>query len=195
MMRRAFMLAAAMFAVLPAGCGSSPNSNFYTLGAEMAPPAGDVRTNYVVAIGAVSLPEMVDRPQFVVRTGANQVAINEFERWAGSLRTEIGRAVANNLMQQIPGTNVYAYPSGASLTPDCRVTLEVQRFDSTPNEAAQIEVLWTVQPAKGAARSGRTVAREATAGATYADLVAAHNRALARVSSEIAAAIKSVQTK
>lgn len=193
MMRSAIMLAAVIGVAVSAGCGSSPKANFYTLAADAAPAAGDSKTTYTVAIGAVSIPEMVDRPQFVVRTGTNQVAINEFERWAGSLKTEIGSAVAGNLMQQIPGANIYAYPHGAALTPDCRVTLEVQRFDSTPNEAALIEVLWTVQPAKGAARAGRTVARVATGGAGYDALVVAHGRALAQVSNEIAAAIKSVK--
>jgi len=41
----------------------------------------------------------------------------------------------------------------------------VQRFESAPNDAATIEVLWMVKPAKGAAKSGRSVAREATGGA------------------------------
>ena len=180
-------------AALLAACGSSPKANFYTLGAEPAPVVGDAKASYTVAIGAVSVPEMVDRPQFVVRTGANQVSINEFERWAGPLRNEIGRAVANNLMRLMPGTNVYAYPQSASFNADCRVVLDVQVFDSTPNDAAQIEVLWTVQSAKGVVRSGRSVVREATGGAAYEALAAAHSRALTAVSREIAASVQAAR--
>jgi len=53
-----------------------------------------------------------------------------------------------------------------------------------------VEVAWQVIPAKGAARAGLSSAREATGGPGYDALVAAHGRALAAVSRDIALAIR-----
>ena len=172
------------------GCGSSPKANFYTLSSDTAPAIGDSRTAQIIAISPIAVPEMLDRPQFVVRTGVNQVSINEMERWAGSLKSEIARALANNIATLVPSAMVYPYPQSASVNADCRILVDVQKFDSTPNESAQIEVLWTVQPAKGVARSGRSLVSEPTTGAGYDALVAAHSRALAAVSKDIAAAVR-----
>lgn len=189
-MRILFAFAAAL---VLAACGSSPKANFYTLGSDSAKQPAAGNPSYLVAIGPIAIPESVDRPQFVVRTTANQVTINEYERWAGPLKGEISRALAGNLVQLLPGSNVYAYPQSASINADCRVLVDVQAFDSTPGDSAQIEVLWTVQPAQGAARSGRSVVKEAAGGGTYEALAAAHSRALTTVSREIAAAVQAVR--
>ena len=62
---------------------------------------------------------------------------------------------------------------------------------SIPGDAVVVETVWTVcDSADGETRSGRTVAREAVQGSSYDALAAAHSRALARLSSDIAAAIR-----
>jgi hypothetical protein len=54
-----------------------------------------------------------------------------------------------------------------------------------------VDAVWTVRKAKGGAtHSGRTVAREAVADASFDALAAAHSRALATVSGDIAGAIR-----
>ncbi len=184
----AALLAAALLAL--AGCGSSPVTHFYTLSPAAAPAgaaAGDAPT---VAIGAVQLPDGLDRPQIVLRGAGNQVTFSEFERWLGSPKDEIAQAVAGALREALGGASVYAYPTSAGVRADVSVLLYVQRFDSALGDAAAVEVLWQVVPAKGVARSGRTAVREAAAGPGYDALVAAHGRALAAVGRDIAAAIR-----
>jgi hypothetical protein len=41
----------------------------------------------------VTVPDVVDRPQFVTRAGLNQVTINEFARWGEPLKGEIARVI------------------------------------------------------------------------------------------------------
>jgi len=188
MMSKPLLLAALLAAALLAGCGSSPKARFYTLGASEA--SAPAKAAYRVAIGPVTVPDMLDRPQIVTRGGGNQVTINEFERWAGPLKDEVGRALAQNLTRLLDGANVFAYPQSSNVETDYRVVVDVQRFDSTLGDSASIEVLWQVQPAKGEPKTGRSVAREAVSGAGYDALVAAHGRALAAVSRDIAAAIR-----
>jgi hypothetical protein len=182
----AVLLAAATLA----GCGSSPKANFYTLGPAEAPARTEAKAAYSVALGPVGVPQTLDRPQIVTRTGTNQVTINEYERWAGPLRNEIARAIAANLSQQLGGVNVYTYPQSGSVDAQYRVMVDVQRFDAAPGEAATVEAVWTVRPLKGDAKNGRSVAREATQGASFDALVAACNRALATVGADIAGAIR-----
>jgi len=188
--RRAALLAVALLA----GCGSSPKTNFYTLSSRTPPPAAPAAVApYRVAIGAVAVPDVVDRPQLVTRSGANQLNLDEFSRWAEPLKSEIPRVIAANLSRELDGALVYTYPQSSTVAADCKVQIEVQRFDSVPGEAATVEVLWSVQPAKGQAKSGRAVVREAAGGAGNDALVAAHSRALAAVSVDIAAAVRAAR--
>jgi uncharacterized lipoprotein YmbA len=79
----------------------------------------------------------------------------------------------------------------ANFNPAYRVTLDVQRFDSVQNQSVLVDAVWAVRKtAGGDTRSGRTVAREAVRGEGFDALAAAHSRALATVSADIAAAIR-----
>ena len=184
----AALLATALLAL--AGCGSSPVTHFYTLSPAAAPSAEQAKTPITVAIGAVQLPDGLDRPQIVLRGAGNQATFSEFERWLGAPKDEIALAVAASLRQALGGASVYAYPMGAGASADFSVLLHVQRFDSVLGEAATVEVLWQVVPAKGPARSGRSFVREPAGGPGYDALVAAHGRALVAVGRDIAAAIR-----
>lgn len=185
------LLAAPLFAILAlCGCGTTPTANFYTLGQAVAPVHNDNKASYSVAIGAVTLPQAVDRPQIVTRAGENQVAFDDFERWAGPLKDEIARAIAGNLTQLLEGASVFSYPQSARVEADYKVLVDVQRFDSTLGDASSIEVLWQVRPAKGESRNGRSTVRESTGGAGYDALVSAHSRAFAAVSRDIANALR-----
>src|SRR4029453_310930 len=83
------------FTACAAGCASTP-SRFYPLRAanESAATSSDLS----IAVGPVSVPVVVDRPQIVVNEGPNQVRFEEFNRWAAPLQNSIARAVADNLV-------------------------------------------------------------------------------------------------
>jgi uncharacterized lipoprotein YmbA len=71
------------------------------------------------------------------------------------------------------------------------VTIDVQRFDSIRGQAAVLEAVWTVRKtAGGTTRSARTVARETVQGESFEALAAAYSRALAKLSGDIATAIR-----
>ena len=78
-----------------------------------------------------------------------------------------------------------------SFEPAYRVTIDIQKFESEPGHAAQIEAVWVVRKSVGGIIfSGRTDANELVKADGYDALAAAHSRALARISSDIAAAIR-----
>ena len=176
-------------AVAVTGCSASPPTRFYTLD-PTATTGGEAALSVAVAVGPVSIPASVDRPQFVVQAAPNRVALDEFNQWAAPLNESVARIVAENLVVLL-GTPRVATASLANFDPAYQVTIDVQRFDSVKGEAATIEAVWVVRASKGGAvRSGRTAAREAVEGDSFEGLAAAHSRALAKLSGEIAAAIR-----
>ena len=71
------------------------------------------------------------------------------------------------------------------------VTIEVQRFESTRGKTALIEAVWAVRKtATGETLSGRTTAREDVQGDSFDALAAAHSRALATMSNDIATTVR-----
>ena len=141
-------------------------------------------------VGPVSVPASVDQPQFVVQVAPNRVDVDEFNRWAAPLNDSIARAVAGDLAELLGTPDVAAAPL-ANFDPAYRVTIDVQRFESMPGQAALVEAVWAVRKtAGGETRSGRTVAREAVQGDGFDALAAAHSRALAKMSGDIATAIR-----
>jgi hypothetical protein len=178
-----------LVAAAAAGCGASAPSRFYTL--DSTATGGDAAAaHYAVLVGPVSVPPAVDRPQFVIQVAPNRVELDEFNRWAAPLGDGIARAVAGDLAVLL-GTPRVATAPLASFDATYRVTIDVQRFESVPSQAVLVEAVWAVSKSKdGKTRSGHTIAREAVEGEGFDALAAAHSRALAKVSGDIAAAIR-----
>lgn len=181
-------------AVLAAGCATPP-TRFYTLSRNATPPATPATTppNISVVVGPVSIPAIVDLPQIVVSTGPNSVSLDEFNRWASPLQSNISRVVAENLVTLLGTPRVAQFQQSLNLDADFRVAIEVQSFDSALGDAATLNVVWIVRRTRdGKAQTGRTSVREPTGTAGYDALAAAHSRALARMSQEIADAIRTL---
>lgn len=183
-----YLIFTAAIAVFAAGCTSAP-SKFYTLNSA-AVSDGKSQANYAVVVGPVSVPAEVDRPQFTVQVAPNRVEIDEFNRWAEPLNENIARVIAVDLSTLL-GTPRVAAVSLANFEPAYRVTIDIQKFESEPGRAAQVEAVWVVRKSVGGIIfSGRTDANEPVKADGYDALAAAHSRALARISSDIAAAIR-----
>jgi uncharacterized protein len=182
------MVSIALLAAAASGCATAP-SRFYTLD-PTALSDGAAPVSYPIMVGPVSVPAAVDRPEFVVQAAPNRVEVDEFNRWAAPLNDAVAQVVAGDLVKLLGTPNVASAPM-ANFVPAYRVTIDIQRFDSVPSQAALVEAVWTVHStAGGETRSGRTVAREAVQGDGFDVLAAAHSRALAKMSGDIAGAIR-----
>ena len=179
----AFVAAAAV------GCTASAPARFYNLDST-AKPDGAPAARAAVIVGPVSIPASVDQPEFVVQVAPNRVEVEEFNRWVAPLSDGIARAVAGDLTVLLGTPDVATAPL-ANFNPSYWVTIDVQRFDSIRGQEALLEAVWTVRRTTGGeTRSGRTLARETVQGDGFDALAAAHSRALAKMSGDIAAAIR-----
>jgi uncharacterized lipoprotein YmbA len=175
--------------VLSAACASGPE-HFYALsaGPQQALASGAVGAPSVV-VEPAGLPDLVDRPQLVVKGAGNTITILEQQRWAEPLRSGIPRVVAENLTKLL-GTNKISTRDDVIRSPDCRVIIDVRRLDSQPEVEVAFEALWTVACGDSPKKTGQSSVRERLASKDIDALVAAHGRALDAMSRDIAHAVR-----
>lgn len=194
-----------LLAVAPllVACGS-PKNTYYTLSAPAVPAATTMSYKTRVMVGPVTLPSGVDSSQLVVRNSNNQVGVYEYQRWAGSLKSDIERVVAANLARDLSTPNVWSYGQSTYAAFDYQVFMDVQSLDSQLGDSVTVDVLWTVKPTAQKAKpsvtdknatgnprviTGRSIVREPASSDGFGALVAAQSRAFDKVSTEIARAI------
>lgn len=184
-----------------AACGTLPQVRYYTLASAaptVAPAAApDAGVGYRVAIGPVTVPEALDRPQIVLRMAPNRYAIADTERWAEPLKREIPRVLAADAGQRLPAARVAAQTQYGGQGADYRVPIDILRFESVPAESITLEAAWSVRNAAGERlHEARFVQIEKVEAPGVAPLVSAHAKALAALAEEIAVAVQTlVQAK
>ena len=200
------LLTSALLIVLLNGC-SSPKTTYYTLHADPIPPALAGAKNTRVMVGPVSLPEMIDQPQIVALGSDNQMQVYEYNRWAGSLKSDIGRVIAANLARDLGTSNVWNFAQSTQTNFDYQVLVDVQNLQSKSDDSVLVDVLWTIKPANAKNKPveknvnagsgsktnsfmGRSLVREPVTGSGINALVEAQTRAFVKVSHEIVQAVK-----
>lgn len=178
-----------------AGCGRSPQTSFYTLTPLVAETTTPQAGGPSIAIVAVTLPELVDRPQLVVPDAGTRVAILESQRWAEPLKSAIPRLLADNISRLMNSDRVSAYPQHAANSADYRLFVDLQRFELTGNTVV-VDALWEIRSAKGTQPvTGRSKMVETIGSADYEAVVAGYSRAVATLSKEMVQSLRNLQTK
>jgi uncharacterized protein len=177
------------------GCASTPESKFYLLAPTSAGtkdvPAQQESGCVSIGIGPVELPEYVNRPQIVTRTGENEMIFADYDRWAEPVADTFPRVLAKDISQLICTKNIVFFPWMPSRAPDYSVDLKVYRLDGTLGKGAELEVWWTLAtgPARKPVMSKKSVFSESVKGEDYSSLVQAQSRMVGSLSKEIADAI------
>lgn len=198
-------VAALATALVVAGCaGPKTTEHFYALtdgGVVLSAPAtagaDPARVLPGVLISAVTVPELVDRPQIVTRDSQNRVNVAEQNLWAEPLRSGVSRIIASRLARTMQGAGklveVAAYPQSSITKPYVRVTIDLVRFDAIPNGEAVVDALWSIRRVEeNDVRTGRTVVAVPISGDGYEAIVAAWNDALVSVERDIGRSLVSI---
>ena len=113
-----------------------------------------------VTVASITLPELVDRPQLVVRADGSQVDILEMHRWAEPLKSSISSLLAENISRTLGIERVSTYLQSASFDADFRLFVDIQRFESGSDWVA-VDALWTLRRLQEAKPvTGRSKIRE-----------------------------------
>ena len=189
MIARALLVA--LSAMLLGACASTIPEHIYSLAGETTPPVAATNSAvFSLTIDKVTVPEVVDRPQIVLSKSAHQVTLMEGSRWAESLRQAIPRQVAANLRRQFVRAHIAtSSDSTFNAQANYKLAMDVVRFESRLDDSVDLEVHWRLRNAVGILAEHVSTFHETTIGAGYDGLVAAHTKALARLSEDIAAAV------
>jgi uncharacterized protein len=200
---RSVLICLCLSLLLGWGCASSPSSRFYTLSPMADPPKPDagrpISAGLSLALGPFRIPDYLDRPGIVTRPGnGNTIEIADYDLWAGSLKEAFASTLAQNLSILLDTNKILVYPYIGVLKTDYRIPLVIDRFEGTLGGELFLNARWIILEGnlEGPDRKGGLVQRseivEPLAGSDYAALVAAHSRALERLSREMARAIQSL---
>jgi len=190
----------AMLLLVQTGCSRSAPSRFYTLQPVRPAPVGGAALDGMtgapvpnIGIVFVEIPDYLDRPEVVTRTGPNSLHIADYDRWGGDLRSDITRVLAEVLSSHFPERRAAVATGRRALMADYKVTVNVTRLDPVPGESVWLKASWFI-----AGKSGRTlVSRESDLneplrGRDAQSAVTAMSVAVDRLGNEIAGALKPV---
>ena len=180
---------ALLFLLAGSGClGSSPASRFYTLSTLPQPEgqgASGAGPGLRVRVAPVTLPEGVDRPQLVRRTGENTVVVEEYDRWVEPLDALLRNTLVLDLGALVPSAQ-FLGDAVPGLAADRTVVVAVNRLDLSTQVV--MDAVWFVLPA-GADQPQRTQRTRLTEGAGSGqpgELAQALSRVMEQLSREIA---------
>lgn len=180
------------------GCASTEPSRFYTLNSladeKISPQASEKISQVSIGIGPIEVPDYLDRPQIVIRSGLNEIKVSEHDRWAGSLSENITMVIRENLSFLIGTERVFAYPWDSSSDIDYKVSIKIIRLEGIPGDHVTLKALWTVSSRKENKEIITHVSdiKEKLNASGYDEMVAVMSRNFATLSREIAREIKAI---
>ena len=197
MMRSCCTLGMVLCLTTLSGCFvKSQPAQYYTLNPMQRPETSpDFKPRFTVSVGPVIIPDSLKRPQIAIRTSDNQVDFSEFHKWAGPLKDDIKRILAENLGILLAEEGATVSTDELLIEPDYRVVVNINRFDGVPGETAWLNAVWTLKDQKSQkiVAVTQSLFTEKISGPGYPDLVNAQSRTLAALSREIAAEIKKLR--
>jgi uncharacterized lipoprotein YmbA len=175
------------------GAPSKP-SRFYVLsaaGASSATTSGSTDVGLSVAVGPVTLPDVLNRPQIVTRADSNRIELAEFDRWGGDLNQDLTRVLTQNLIGQLNTGNVATYPWQGSGRPAYQVAVSFFHFDGELGKRAYLSGIWQLLDGRDGCQLAvhRFDIAETPSAGDYAAFVQALSEGVHQLSQEIAGGI------
>jgi hypothetical protein len=171
---------------------ASPREHLYSLDdVSLDTPIG-VSDRATVVIERVSLPEVVDRPQLVVREGTYNIRVSEQERWATPLKESLPRLLAAELTRRIGDRRFVPAASAAINKPSARLFIDVSNLDMARTTGVRVLAHWVYRPVSRdmAPAEGDTVAHTEITMDGYPGYVDALRRAGIAIADDIAARLE-----
>ncbi len=92
----------------------------------------------------MTFPVFLDRPQIVSRESVNRLAIDEFQRWGGTLQDDFLRVWSENLALLLGTSRILIFPSEVRYPLDYRISADILAFEGTADRQALLKVRWSV---------------------------------------------------
>lgn len=186
--------------LLLAGCAETSPTRFYTLsnvGTSSPAPERIAENPLAVGVGPVTLPQYLDRPQVVRRSGPNQFQVAGFDSWGEPLEDMFPRVVAANLSALLATDRVFVIPRRRLPDVDYQVEIEVFRFDADVGGDAALVARWEIFDGNGKQlRLDKTTITapvvQPVEGEDYEAVIAAMSETVATFSRQLAETIRTL---
>ncbi len=174
-----------------AGCSQRPAPRLYVLSA--ASVTGNVRAAPVepaVAVIRVTIPDYLDRPEIVSRSGPNALKVDYDSRWAEPLDRSVPRIMADTLSSYLPGGRVVTPEEARGRNPRYAYEIALDAYESNGRGSLVMQGSWRLRDRRRGRimDGGPIVDRRPVDSGDTAAIVAAMNDSLSAVSQKIAAA-------
>lgn len=130
------------------GCASTPSSKFYILNPiekdEAQQESTDVLQRVTIGIGSMEIPDYLDRSQIVTRSDRSELTVDEFNRWAGSLKENISSVLAENLSLLLSTNRIFIHPWVPDDAVNYWLHVELIRLDAGPGNTVTLKTHWTI---------------------------------------------------
>ena len=195
---RSALIGVGLSLLLGWGCASTPASRFYTLSSLSGPVKAKTEQPLsqgpTIGLGPIRFPDYLDRPGIVTRSGGNTIEIAEFDLWAGSLKEDFIRVLAENLSILLETDKMVLYPYIGIVPTDFKIGINLNRFEGAPGDRVVLEATWAVLvgPDKKEGVIQKSQITEPVSGSDYPSLVAAQSRAVEKLGREMAKAIQAL---
>lgn len=126
-----------------AACTTAARIEYRTL-VPAAPAQATFDAPLAIEMVPIGVPELVDRPQIVVRLPGEQgVRVLEQQRWASPLREEMRNALGFALSSRLNARDVYGIDRPE--LPIYRIAATVQRFETIIDGRSTLQAAWSVR--------------------------------------------------
>lgn len=181
------------------GCASTQPSNFYILNSiekqEAQQKGSDAMQHVAIGIGSIEIPDYLDRSQMVTMNSRSELKVDEFNRWAGSLKENISLVLAENLSLLLSTDRVFVHSWIPAESVNYWLHVEIIRLDAIPGNTVTMKALWTISGDRGKKEfiTRTSEFTEKTSENSYGMMVAAMSRTFEKLSHEIASEIEKLK--
>ena len=192
-----FILMGALAVII--GCASTQPSKFYILNSiekqEAQPKGSDAMQNVTIGIGSIEIPDYLDRSQIVTRSSRSELKVDEFNRWAGSLKENISLVLAENLSLLLSTDRVFVHPWIPADSVNYWIHVEIIRLDVIPGDTVTMKALWTISGDRGKKEyiTHTSEFTEKLREGSYGMMVDTMSRTFGKLSHEIASEIEKLK--
>jgi uncharacterized protein len=184
----ALNLAAALGVVtVLAGCASRSVEHFYTVSGPRS--AATSTESPRIAVAAIAIPALIDRPQLVVRTTGHELSLLEDHRWAEPLSQDLTRALVDALRRSPGGLDVVERDTPGARAVPLMLEVTIAELIAGPGPSASLHASWVLRDRQ---RSCVTTGRfdvDVPMQSGYEAIPAAYAVAISRLADRIAESI------
>lgn len=128
---------------------SAPQTHFYALRAGPAAQAPKAPYPHTLGLGPVFLPESMNQPGLVSYTQGQEVSVSTYHVWAGYLRENVTRVLADNLSMRLGADAVWPFPWDNRMRPSRQVRLVFEEFGGERGKNVTLQAKWSLVAENG----------------------------------------------